>query len=339
MGYESKSGAPDHSTPEEREFIKTVPVFINVRDRLSCLKQLLQWLERAGHCNITLIDNASTYPPLLQFFEQRNYRIIRLKQNLGHTALWRIKELRSITARQWFVYTDPDVIPADTCPLNVVAYLHRQLQEFPFYIKAGLGLRLNDLPDCYHLKQRVIDWEQQLIGKEIASDVFEADIDTTFALYRPGTPYTIGPSIRFQGRYSAHHLPWYMDSSQPDEEEQYYRSHASPGVTTWNVYGDERYQDKIDPGGVAAQIRSDPHAFLKRILRSKPGRIVSLLAFLRTLSGEERRGWLKEEPLTSEKAKQTIIDIIASDDWNFAWRLTDPLRRVKLRFISFLERQ
>jgi hypothetical protein len=107
-------------------------------------------------------------------------------------------------------------------------------------------------------------------------------------------------------------------------------------VTTWNVYGDVRYQNEIGPGGIAAQIESAPHAFLKKILRTKPGRVVSLLAALRSLSGNGRRAWMIEEPLTPEQAKQTIAKIIASDDWNFAWRITEPMRRVKSRFISCL---
>lgn len=338
MGCEPKSealGAPSRSTPEEREFLETVPVFINVRDRLSCLMQLLKWLERAGHCNITLIDNASTYPPLVNFLDQSNYRTIRLRRNLGHTALWRVKELRSTIAKQWFVYTDPDVVPADTCPLNVVAVLRHRLQEFPFYLKAGLGLCLDNIPNSYHLKQRVIKWEQHLIGKEIAPDVFEADVDTTFALYRPGMPYITGPSIRLQGEYSARHLPWYSDSSQPDEEEQYYRRHASQGTTTWNVYGEEHYQEATVPGGIAAKIGSAPREFLNRMLRTATGRIASLLASLRVLSGKGRRDWVRKEPLTVEQARQAIANLIASDEWYFAWRLIDPLRRVKFRFISF----
>jgi hypothetical protein len=341
MEYELKSDALEdltHSTPEEKEFLETVPVFINVRDRLSCLMQLLKWLERAGHRNITFIDNASTYPPLVSFLDENNHRTIRLRRNLGQTALWRVKELRGVIAKQWFVYTDPDVVPADTCPRNVVALMYRQLQEFPIYLKAGLGLRLHDLPDCYHLKQSVIDWEQQLIGKEIAHNVFEADVDTTFALYRPGTPYTTGPSIRFQGMYSAHHLPWYSDSSQPDEEERYYRRHASSNVTTWNVSGEERYQKATVPGGVAAEIGSAPSAYLKRMLATKTGRVASFHASLRALAGKGRRGWVREEPLTPEQAQQTVIKFILSDDWSFAWRVTDPLRRVKLRFKSFLIR-
>jgi hypothetical protein len=341
MEYELKNETAqvlNHSTPEEREFLETVPVIINVRDRLSCLMQLLKWLERAGHRNITLIDNASTYPPLLNFLAQGNYRTIRLKRNLGSRALWKVKELRSIIAKQWFVYTDPDVIPADTCPLNVVAHLHRQLQESPFYLKAGLGLRLDDIPDCYHLKQQVIDWEQHLIGKEIAPDVFEADVDTTFALYRPGTPFILGPSIRFQGRYSAHHLPWYSDSSQPDEEGRYYRSHASRAMTTWTECGNARYLPATVPGGVAAQIRCDPHAVLKSILTSYGGRFFSLLAFLRDLSSKRKEGWLRKEALTPGQATQAIFKIITSEDWALAWRLTEPLRDLKWRLITLVRR-
>jgi|GEM_PF-2886097 hypothetical protein len=327
-----------YSTLEEAEFLKSVPVFINVHDRLSCLQQQLEWLRRAGHQNITLIDNASTYPPLLRFLNQGKYRAIRLKKNLGHTALWRLKELRGVIAKQWFVYTDPDVIPTAACPLDVVAYLHGLLQDYPFYLKAGLGLRLDDLPDCYHLKQQVIDWEQNLIGSEIAPDVFEADVDTTFALYRPGTPYIIGPSVRFQGRFAARHLPWYSDSSQPDEEERYYRSHASTGVTTWSVYGDTRNEREPGPGGVAAQISMDPHAFLEKILRSPVGRTASLLATFQALSGKSRHLWTKEEPSTLEQARERVLEIIASDDWINAWRLTAPLRQLKSRFTSVLRR-
>ena len=330
------SGAGNYLTAEEKVFQETVPVFINVRDRLSCLERLLKWLERAGHRNITLIDNASTYPPLVHFLDRTNYRTLRLKKNLGHTGLWRVKELRRILATQWFLYTDPDVIPSETCPLNAVVHLRRLLIDFPLYLKAGLGLRLDDIPNHYHLKQKVIDWERRLIGEEIAPNVFEADVDTTFALYRPGTPYVVGPSIRLQGIYLAQHLPWYADSCQPDDEERYYRSHASAGVTTWNVYGRERYQRTTDPGGVAAQLRTSPHALLERVLNSYPGRIVSVLAVLRDLSGKGKGYNLRKGNLTSEQARQNVIAIIASDDWRFAWQLTEPLRQVKSYFMSFL---
>jgi hypothetical protein len=249
-----------------------------------------------------------------------------------------LKELCNIIAKQWFVYTDPDVIPTDACPLDAVVQMHRLLQDHPSYLKAGLGLRLDDIPDCYHLKQQAIEWEQNLIGNEIAPDVFEADVDTTFALYRPGTPYTIGPSVRFQGRFVASHLPWYSNSSQPSEEEQYYRSHASTIVTTWSVYGNTRNKRRPGPGGVAAQISKDPCIFLETILRSPVGRTASLLATLRVLSRKSQHLWEEEKSLTPRQAQEKIARILTSDDWINAWRLTIPLRQLKSRITAVLRR-
>ena len=99
------------------------------------------------------------------------------------------------------------MIPTQQCPLDAVAHLHGLLERFPDYLKAGLGLKIDDLPDHYHLKQEVIRWETTLYGREITSGVFQADIDTTFAIYRPGTPYIVGPAMRSRGRYEARHLP------------------------------------------------------------------------------------------------------------------------------------
>jgi hypothetical protein len=341
MKGQSKSEALEdqsHLPWEEKSFIEKVPIFINVRDRLSCLEKLLKWLERAGHRNIILIDNASTYPPLLNFLGQSTYRTIRLKHNIDQTALWRVKELRSIIANQWFVCTDPDVIPSDICPLNAVAHLYGLLQTFPHYLKAGLGLQLDDIPECYHLKHHVIDWETKLIGEEIAPDVFEADVDTTFALYRPGTPYVIGPSIRVYGKYSAHHLPWYANSSQPDQEEQYYRSHALSYVTTWNVSEHTQSQDTTLPRRVTEQIRSHPDAVLKSILMSPRGRLFSLLAFLRGFSCKRNERRVRKDALTPKQRRQAILDIITSEEWALAWRLSEPLRHLKWRLITIFRR-
>jgi hypothetical protein len=43
----------------------TTPVIIIVRDRLKPLALLVDWLERAGAQRLVLLDNDSTYPPLV----------------------------------------------------------------------------------------------------------------------------------------------------------------------------------------------------------------------------------------------------------------------------------
>lgn len=45
-----------------------VPIFINSRDRLGVLKKLIDWLLDAGYRNLIILDNNSTYPPLLEYY-------------------------------------------------------------------------------------------------------------------------------------------------------------------------------------------------------------------------------------------------------------------------------
>jgi hypothetical protein len=220
---------------DQNTLARDTPIFINSRDRLSCLRELLDWLRSAGHRNITIIDNASTYPPLLSFLDACSYNVVYLKQNLGHKALWQVDAFSQIIRSNYFVYTDPDVIPDPGAPKDAVLLFYRLLEKYPDFVKAGFGLRIDDLPDHYHLKQQVIHWEKNLYTREIENDVFVAHIDTTFAIYRPGTTYGHGPALRTGGVYCARHSPWYADSKRLSDEELYYRSHASEEVTHWNV--------------------------------------------------------------------------------------------------------
>lgn len=303
------------TTEPERLFAKSVPIFINVRDRLEPLAKLLEWLRRAGHHNIVLINVASTYPPLLSFLEWCPYRVVNLKRNLGPFALWLLPEFKKVIREEWFVYTDSDVVPAEDCPLDAVAYLHFLLQKFPLHLKAGLGLRLDDLPDCYRQKQKVIEWESGLYGRELMPGVFQADVDTTFALYRPHAPRTC-PAMRTRGRYEARHTPWYADSASPDDEEIYYHSHAWPVARHWRLNGHNggRASTPSVPGGIASQIESDPQSLLSTILRSKLGRLVLACNTVRHLSGKQARSW-RAEHASADGARRAVLEIMKSDDW------------------------
>ncbi len=326
-----RTGVPDPAI-DEKLFIECVPVFINVRDRLNYLKLLLGWLDWAGYRNITLIDNGSTYPPIVEFLNACRHNTIRLRKNLGHTVLWRLPQLREILASQWFVYSDPDVVPGEHCPPNVVVLLYRLLRQFPLYLKAGLGLRLDDIPDHYHLKGKLIEWEESLYGRQIAPDVFQADLDTTFALHRPRTPYAIGPAMRLRGIYEARHLPWYANSAQPEEEELYYRSHTKRGITTWNTSGDLRPSRHPGPGGIAARMDVNPEGVLNEILQSKSGRMMLALQPLRRLVGKSVGCWKTNTNITPSQARDSIMELMFSDEWQAAWSLAEPWRRLQAKF-------
>ncbi len=213
---------------------KKIPIIINNRNRYTYLVQLIAWLEKAGYNNIYIIDNDSTYRPLLEFYTQKKYTVFRLKENLGHQALWKsgiIKQFR----KDYYVYTDPDIVPVVECPDDVLGFFLQVLQKYRNIEKVGFGLKIDDLPDQYADKQKVIAWETPFWKNEVEKDVYNSGLDTTFALYRP---YTNGAlwvqnAYRTGGKYVARHLPWYENSIAPTEENLFYKEHIKAGASHW----------------------------------------------------------------------------------------------------------
>ena len=59
-----------------------IPIIINNRNRVTFLKQLVDWLIKAGYSNIIILDNDSKYEPLIEYYKQTKARVIYLKSNL-----------------------------------------------------------------------------------------------------------------------------------------------------------------------------------------------------------------------------------------------------------------
>lgn len=212
-----------------------VPVFINSRDRLTSLRRLITWLEGSGVTEIWVIDNASTYPPLLDYLESLPHRVIRLDRNLGHRAPWLSGVVQREAYGRFHVATDPDVIPSHECPADALNHFQSILEQHPEVHKVGFGLRIDDLPDHNPLKPSIIGWESRFWANEIAPGVHRANIDTTFALYRPMERRPgEDRSLRTGFPYVAHHLPWYSNPSALSDEDRYYRAHADPAFSNWD---------------------------------------------------------------------------------------------------------
>ena len=209
-----------------------IPIFINARDRLGCLRQLVDWLRQAGYEKIYILDNASTYQPLLEYYsklEKQGIWVLKLRQNLGHTALWRSGILEKLDIRTPYVYTDPDVLPLEECPENFVADLLELLRKYPWLEKAGLGLYYEDITYFDAAAKQV--WEKQFYQIQVEKEVYFAPLDTTMALYRDARHYCIEEAVRTGGRLMCRHLPWYYDYERLPEDERYYLEHANESST------------------------------------------------------------------------------------------------------------
>lgn len=216
-----------------------VPIFIISYNRLKYLQRLIAWLQKHGQENIIIVDNASTYPPLLAYLDTLPYRVVRLRENLGHLAVWKCGLFADILEEQYFVVTDPDVVPCETCPDDAMACFYNHLMENPEITKCGFSLMIEDIPQDYPLRESVMEVETPYWKKRLPDGSgYLAPLDTTFALYRPG----IAPedpawfsAVRLAPPYAARHLPWYEVAGDEDEESAFYQKRFLPQFSYWTA--------------------------------------------------------------------------------------------------------
>jgi glycosyltransferase involved in cell wall biosynthesis len=212
---------------------KEIPIIINNFNRVTTLKKLIASLEARGYFNIYIIDNKSTYPPLLDYYDNEcKYKVFRLNENIGTLALWK-SEVYKKFKDNYFVYTDSDVMPIESCPDNFMEFFLKMMKKYKLAQKVGFSLKIDDLPDHYLPKPMVLRNEGQFFrfyNKE--DNLYRAPIGATFALYRPRSRYRHANNYieiyRAGHPYVAYHLPWYQDSMNMDPEERYYTETSGP---------------------------------------------------------------------------------------------------------------
>jgi hypothetical protein len=240
------------------------PIFINCRDRVTDLAQLVAWLERAGCEEIYLLDNDSAYEPLLAYYEQTPHTVLRLGQNLGRFAVWSAPGVFELTKGRPFVYTDPDIVPSDECPFDVFDRFSELLGRYPGVNKAGFGLRLDDLPEHYQHREAVRAWEGQHWRWPVEKGAYLTAIDTTFALYRSNGQPRPADAIRTGPPYVAKHGPWYQDLDDLSEEAAFYQTRGGE-AHHWNT----KELPEWLLGAVDWLEAQDPSLFSRKLLELK----------------------------------------------------------------------
>lgn len=221
-----------------------IPVFVIVRNRLTTTQRLAHQSAALPDAVPILIDNDSTWQPLLDWYATCDFEVVRLADNVGHHAPWlRVIPQASEFEKRWgvtkYIVTDCD-LDIGECPSDLLSVLAEPF-EWPGTIKAGLGLRIDDLPPW---QEAVAKWESRWWKRPVDSmkRFYHALIDTTFAMYDVRTPHAtvmrvVGvKSFRTGPPYLARHVPWYLDSENLDEENRHYFATAN-GSNSWKPSG------------------------------------------------------------------------------------------------------
>lgn len=254
------SGAADRqscaSGPSARELAlrQVLPVFVNSYNQLTFLKDTLAWFDANGFENVTIVDQASDYPPLLERYQSQERRelarLMRLPSNVGpRRALDGIARIEEVP----HIFTDPDLSLPEPAHARFLCRLF-ELGRRHSSVKIGLALdisrpeRFRDVKyaDEYGNLHSIADWERQFWKEELEADVYRANVDTTFYLWRPG-PQLSWQNLRrrLMGRplkkrclrvagegFVCQHRPWLLEDDMPSEESCHYKRSSSD----WNTW-------------------------------------------------------------------------------------------------------
>lgn len=207
-----------------------IPILIINFNQFTLLKKQIDFYITKGIENIVIIDNQSTYPPLLEYYNSiKNLVTIEyMDQNYGHMVMYKSSYLQDKYGKGFFVMTDADVVPNKKLPENFMKILLQNLIKYKYSIvKIGFALNLENIPSHYALRAEVLEWEKKFWEKLVTTDLYFAEIDTTFAMYKPYhfenfRNSSVQNAIRIAGDFTAEHGGWYIDSAKMTAEQKFY---------------------------------------------------------------------------------------------------------------------
>lgn len=201
-----------------------IPVIINNRNLFTWVVEMVNKIKTyEGVGEIIIIDNGSDYPPLLEWY-QTNPCTIHRTDNIGHTAPWQI--LGDVITNSDYVITDADMGLLDT-PSDTLLYLKDNMDSLGLD-KIGLGLNWGIVKEDSLYYNHLQSYEKNRWNSSHTNNIYNIAIDTTFALYKKGTPYFVGGASTTYP-YVARHYPWEFNQEtyEKNEEYKYYIKNAN----------------------------------------------------------------------------------------------------------------
>jgi hypothetical protein len=183
---------------------------------------MAEFLSKNKNIEVYIIDNASTYEPLLEWYKTCPYKVIHMDGNHGHTVFWKKGLYDKYVKEGNYILTDSD-LDLSNIPDDWLEVLEEGLKKYK-YAKVGFSLEVNDLPNA-SFKSEIQAWESQFWppkARQLDKMFIEAHVDITFSLHRTNE-HGIYSSLRTNRPYTAKHVPsYYTDFDTLPEDEKYY---------------------------------------------------------------------------------------------------------------------
>lgn len=232
-------------------FFAGTPVIIPSYNQLYYIKNTIKQLKRFGLENFIILDNGSTFRPLVKWFVGTQVPVVINSSNPGPRDFFTNVEIWN-RLPNYFIVTDPDLEYPEAIPETLVNDLI-QLSEKHEWPKIALGLYKEDAKNMVPMvKDWEVDYWKNIIAKTESGDpIYEAKTDTTFALYNKKfvtRPFDLSwdgdffTAPRVCGKYLCKHWGWYYKKPVPNDEYRFYKN----TITHWSSTEHELKRRGID---------------------------------------------------------------------------------------------
>ena len=232
---------------------RSIPIFIISWNQHTYVKSMIDQLKKYPDLTIYIIDNKSTYEPLVAYLKEidgkNGVKVLYQDKNYGHKVYEEPHLIKFIDELgvNYYVVTDPDLKLNDKMPANFLEVM-AQLSDKYKKNKTGLALDLkNNIDMDRRLKsdgnKKITDIEAPYWTKRIEDDkyeIYDAPVDTTFSLINKQHRKVgdLESSMRIAGDFTAVHRPWlknFRDELAPGELEFYLNNdNKSTTIKEWN---------------------------------------------------------------------------------------------------------
>lgn len=168
--------------------VSNIPVYVVAFNQATYVRDSVAQLRKYTQ-QITIVDNSSTYEPLLEYYaslaDDPTVHIVRRNQNDGHNVVTKTmyEELPEV-----FAITDPDLQFPESMPLDALDQMHDVGVKYNAH-KVGVALDISpslQFCDATYANHTIRGWESRWWRRKIPHptlSLYDADIDTTLAVY------------------------------------------------------------------------------------------------------------------------------------------------------------
>ena len=227
-----------------------MPVYLIVYNLLYFVKNSVEQLRKYTK-NIHIIDNKSTYMPLLEYYDtEYEFFLDKMDANYGHLVwlrqmYWKFPRI--------FAMSDPDLQFNQNLPHNFLTIMENLTNEYKKG-KVGFALDLSD-SELFFKEQSytegisIEEWEKRFWLRKIDHQEYElynAGVDTTFCVVNKAFEETHN-AIRMGGDFTCKHIPWYegWEKKLDENEWEFYKNNNISSSTVrmiMKIYNDTHKQ-------------------------------------------------------------------------------------------------